>query len=76
MHAYQEGLICILVTTHKHPVTGRRKETALINGADPQKRRGTSGAFGGISVDVLAIHPVVDGLRDFYTTPAFQPVLE
>jgi hypothetical protein len=31
----------------------------LINGADQQRRRNTSGAFGGISVDVLAIHRVV-----------------
>jgi hypothetical protein len=58
---------------HKHPVTGRRKKRALINGADQQRSRNTSGAFGGISVDVLT---VVDGLRDFYTTPAFQPLLE
>jgi hypothetical protein len=58
---------------HKHPVTGRRKKWALINGADQQRSCNTSGAFGGISVDVLAIHPVVDGLRDFQTTPAFQP---
>jgi hypothetical protein len=72
----QEGLIYILVTMHKHPVTSRRKKRALINGADQQRSCNTSGAFGGMSVDVLAIHPVVDGLRDFYTTLAFQPLLE